>query len=345
MKILVLNSKTGYSLGDSYARAFKRLGHDVNQIDPRNELVRHPLWRNRISRRIAEPILLSYHNHKFLKTCTRLPMDVCWVGKGDWALPWFWRTLQNQRPDVKLVCYNPDNPITTYSRGGNRAWVTRSVPYFHLYCTYNGQLLKPLKDIGAKRVLHLPFAWDPELYPPCDPSASGKNDYDCDIVFIGNLDKYRERCLSVITDEAMQRGWDVTLYGTPESWARCRTRSLLSCYKGHALYGEKMGKAIRSAKVCLNILRLQNEGSHNMRTFEIPGCGGLLLSQHSKEQERFFPDGRAAFYFAEAKDACDKIEDILSRSALRSEVITQAHHLVSTHTYTDRATKLLNALS
>ena len=63
-----------------------------------------------------------------------------------------------------------------------------------------------------------------------------------------------------------------------------------------------MARLIAGARVAINILRKQNEGSYNMRTFENPGCGGLLASQFSIEQQDFFPDGNAAIYFANLED-------------------------------------------
>ena len=50
-------------------------------------------------------------------------------------------------------------------------------------------------------------------------------------------------------------------------------------------------------RVQLNLFRQYNEGSHNMRTFEIPAVGGIQLTEYSTEQADFFKEGEEIFSF------------------------------------------------
>jgi spore maturation protein CgeB len=342
VKILVLNESDHYCLGVSYLRAFRELGHDATLHDPAKELGHWPAWRLRLVRRFLERPLLALYSRRLLRRLLTDQADLVWVGKGAWALPWLWREFKRQCPATKLVCYNADNPVFTYSRGGNRPWVTAAIPCFDLYVTYNKQLLEPLKQAGAQRVLRLPFAWDPAVHPVLQISKAERQQYACDVVFVGNGDATRERWLDDILRERQGAAWRMAIYG---SWRNCRSRLVREAVRGPAIYGADMVKAIRSAKVALNILRDQNTGSHNMRTFEIPGCGGVMVSQHSPEQREFFPGGEAAVYFKEPRDAVEQITALLRNESEQSRLRARGAEIVRHHTYVERARELLDSVA
>ena len=341
MKILLLNESDHYCLGASYLRAFRELGHDAMLHDPAKELARWPAWRSRLVRRALEHPILVLYSRRLFRRLVAERSDLVWVGKGAWALPWLWREFKRQCPSSALVCYNADNPIVTYSRGGNRPWVTASIPCFDLYVTYNKQILEPLRRAGAQRVLRLPFAWDPVVHPVLQVSEAEREQYACDVVFVGNGDATREGWLDGILREVGSCGWRMAVYG---SWGKCRSARVRESIRGPAIYGADMVKAIRSAKLALNILREQNDGSHNMRTFEIPGCGGIMASQHSPEQEEFFPEGEAAVYFEDTREAAAKITALLASESQRGQLRDRASEIVRDHVYVERARKLLEAV-
>lgn len=341
MKILILNNQGEYELGASYARAFRQLGHEVSAFDPAAELGRRLMWRFPLTRRALERRIITASNRDWIQELSRTSADMIWVGKGAWAVPWLWQELKRRRPKLKLVCYNADNPITTFSRGGNRPWVTESISCFDLYCTYNQSLLKPLQQAGARRVARIPFAWDPALHPELEPSAADRQRYGCDVIFVGNGDAYREKWMREIMAAAQSHAWRFAIYG---DWTRCRERRVLEVVRGRDIYAAEMVKAIRCAKIAVNILRIQNEGSHNMRTFEIPGCGGLMLSQQSPEQEEFFPAGQAAVYFQDAGEAVQKMADLFRQPERLNRLRTMAHEIARRNTYVHRAEVLLREL-
>jgi spore maturation protein CgeB len=58
----------------------------------------------------------------------------------------------------------------------------------------------------------------------------------------------------------------------------------------------------------LNFLREQNKDSHNVRSLEIPGFGGFLLTQRSKEQaEELFIEGKEIACFETVEELRGKI--------------------------------------
>lgn len=341
MKILILNEIHDYSLGSSYSRAFRQLGHQVTQVDPFCELRKIKLWRFRLARRLFERQIIAAFNRKWIQGLVETPADIVWAGKGAWAVPWLWKEFKKRKPKSKLVCYNADNPIVTYSRGGNRPWVTEAIPCFDLYCTYNDSLIEALRSAGARQAVRIPFAWDPWLHPEMELSPEDYRHYACDAVFVGNGDAYREKWMGDIIQDANGRNWQIRIYG---DWSRCRDRTVMQAVCDAQLYGREMVKAIRSAKICINILRIQNEGSHNMRTFEIPGCGGLMASQYSPEQNEFFPDDEEAIYFKSATEAVEKMSALISQPERLATMRKRAHERAHSNTYVHRARAMMDAL-
>lgn len=336
MKILILFAGDRNSLGGSYGRALKTLGHEVTFLNPMDILSNWRLWSTRLGRRLFERQILSRFSRTFLTTLLGAgEFEVVFVGKGAWALPRLWRDYKAARPDTTLVCYNADDPITTWSRGGNRPWVTEAIPDYDLYITYNASLLKSIRQAGARSMLRLPFAWDPDVHPPQDFDDSA------DVVFIGNSDVYREEWLTALVEHPLAADWRIHVYGR---WHNVRSAALRRAIKPGQKTGVEMARLTAGARVAINILRRQNEGSHNMRTFETPGCGGILASQFSHDQNSVFPDGQAAIYFRTPQEMVPKLASFIHDPVRLAAMRANVRDRVARETYLDRARVLLGTL-
>ena len=79
-----------------------------------------------------------------------------------------------------------------------------------------------------------------------------------------------------------------------------------------------------------------------MRTFEVPGCGGFLLTERSEEQLEFFEEGKEIACFSTPEELREKIEFYLPRDELRRKMAEAAHKKVAEgHTYLDRVKLIL----
>ena len=66
-----------------------------------------------------------------------------------------------------------------------------------------------------------------------------------------------------------------------------------------------------------------------------------MVSQHSPEQEEFFPGAEAAVYFKDARDAAERITALLTNETQRNRLRARASEIVRDHTYVERAQTLL----
>ena len=110
--------------------------------------------------------------------------------------------------------------------------------------------------------------------------------------------------------------WERVPEGTP---VRAR-------WKGNAVYGEEISKLFAVSKIHLNFLREQNRDSNNVRTFEIPGFGGFLLTQRSREQaEELFVEGSEIACFETEAELREKIAYYLEHDRERLEIAERGH--------------------
>jgi spore maturation protein CgeB len=110
------------------------------------------------------------------------------------------------------------------------------------------------------------------------------------------------------------------------------------------IFGVALAEEVFAAAASLNIMRSQNIGAHNMRTFEIPAMGGLLLTTRSEEQEEYFPEGRACLMFEGNEELKERIEWIISNPEHAMKIRKNGRENVVHHTYQARALTVLNEI-
>jgi spore maturation protein CgeB len=337
MRILVPNLPNPNLLASSYVRAFEALGHEVVQINPMVTLERDPLLRNRITRRLLERWRLERNVPALLKQLLAHDVDMIWVSKGQWSVPALWRAYKAARPETVLVCYNSDDPVTTYSRGCNAPWVTEAIGSYDLFGTFKPDILQALKDHGAPEVYLQLFAWDPDILPRAETTT-----LDHDLLFLANGDDFRQQWLIDILSDPRTQDWKIGIYGY---WPRSGHARLDALTQPMPYQQDQIPQTIANAVVSLNILRQQNISNHNLRSFEIPGAGGLCLSQYTDQIGAVFPRDEAALYFDTPEDAVTQVLRVKQDPTLRHKMVARAGHIVRDHTFKARADALLKRVS
>jgi len=336
MKILIFNTSSIATLGSSYARAFTALGHQVKQFNPMDVLNSNFLYRNKYSKRLLERIILAQCTADILDRILDFKADMLWVTKGQWALPELWQQYKAIQPWTTLVCYNPDDPVVTYSRGGNAPWIKKSISCYDLYCTFKSDIVSDLKHFGAKKVAVIPFAWDPNILPRAQTT-----DIKYDLLFLANGDSERTKIMIDIISDPLTKNWNIGIFG---HWKKSGHKRLDSIIKPMPYKQDQISEAMANAVVSLNILRKQNITSHNLRSFEIPGAGGLSLSQFTEELGAIFPKDKAALYFDTPSDAVTQILHMKKHPDIRHRLIQNAGTIVREHTFEHRAADLLDKI-
>lgn len=325
-KIAIVGDFWPGSLETSYADAFAATGATVHRIDHRAFAGSGSLAASRLLSRVFLRLAANAMGKSMLREVQAVAPDVVLVIKGIRYTP---QTIERLRLLAGLVVnFNPDSP---WERVNSNAWLRASIPIYHHHFTWNRQLIDRFTQAGATSVSYLPFAYDPDLHRPLQHSVEPV--YDA--VFLGTHDREREQLLASLT------GVHVAIWGN--GWEKNR-RVSHERIKGPAVYGANAVERMALGRVNLNILRTQNSGSHNMRTFEIPACGLAMLTTRSEEQSGFFAEGQEMLCYSDADELLQKIRWAAAHSVEVRDISQRAYARVKDETYGSRAQTMFQKL-
>jgi spore maturation protein CgeB len=273
-------------------------------------------------------------NREFRRQVETFRPTIIWVFKGMEIYP---ASLEWARTKgITLVNYNPDNPFVFTGKGSGNRNVTRSIGLFDLHFTYNLDIQHRLEHQLHARTALLPFGFDiaPALYETCaQQEEMGKT------CFLGNPDKHRALFIKKLAEE----GVSIDVYGGQwDKWLRHPNIRIFG-----PVYGDEMWKVLRKYRIQLNLMRIHNENSHNMRTFEVPAIGGIMLAPDTKEHRMFFEEGKEIFLFSGVKDCAAHIHELLALSPGVAEGIrSQARRrsLTAGYSYEERTAQALEQI-
>ena len=292
---------------------------------------------HRILRAFAPGIAFHDLNRQLIADIEKTMPDVFWVFKGMQIYP---RTLRKLRSlGVMLVNYNADHPFRHFSRGSGNANVKNSVPLYDLHLTYSRAIALELSErFGDTNVSVVPFGHSvsDQIYEGLHSLVELPQ-----ACFVGNPDVYRGKSIMAL----VRAGVPVDVYGN--GWNKFLTPSPLLELR-QEVTGVEMLKVLRRYRLQLNFFRPHNVQSHNMRTFEVPACGGIMLSQDSPEQRNFFRSSVEAFYFRDTEEMIALTKMILGLTAEEANAVRRAareRSVKSGYSYQDRMRQALDAIA
>ena len=334
--ILLVGVAQRTSLEQMYFRAFQENG--CCEVDLLDVDANRPDWsRNRLVNRFLPGVGHTWASQQLLTHLRGSNNRYRWIilFKGMEFKRHVLEECRKLVPNAMWININPDDPYNRISRAASNSNVIESLPFFDAYCTWSHSIADRLRTDGCKKVIYLPFGYDNTHHVPDKISHQTSRAL---ISFIGSWDKEREALLAHLS------GYNVRIFGN--SWERAAHEfPLKSGLAYRDVFGLEMATIISSSAVCLNLLRPQNQGSHNMRTFELPAMGGLMLTSRTKEQQEFFPENESCFMYADVVELKAKIDYILANKREADRVRAQGMDRIGEHSYTNRARFLLQELS
>jgi spore maturation protein CgeB len=236
---------------------------------------------------------------------------------------------------IKIVNYNPDNPFIFSGRGSGNRNVRNSITLYDFYFTYDDETRLRLLSKGVNSAL-IPFGYniggfDYNVLKECDEIKK--------ICFLGNADKSR---VSFLNNLAMN-GYDVVVYGG--NWSNFNIHTNIEIYG--LKYGVDFYDILQKYIVQINLLRPHNLNSHNMRSFDIPGSGGIMLAPRTSDHVSFFEEGKEVFLFSNLNEAMSRLNSIFELSFVERNKIRAAARkkVISDYTYSKRVEKMIEYLS
>jgi spore maturation protein CgeB len=339
-KVLVIGPMDQSALAESYARAFERLGMDVVRFDSERALMQASCFTgNRILRRAMRSSLWNAVNRKAAEVAQRVRPALIFAVKCSFFHPETVRQIWKST-GVPFVNHYPDHPYIGIRWDPREASALRRdlIEVLRQYSTvfmWERSLVERLRADGVE-AKYLPFAVDPEmcrLQSGVEGLHCDACNFNHDVAFVATYT--RARC----TEVAAIRKHTIAIWGNnwPKEW-----RTLSGQHRAHPpVWGSAVGDIYARAVLSLNVLNAENLGGPNMRTFEIPGSGGVMLARYSREQAEFFPENEAAVYYRSPAELDAKIDSVLHDPELRARIRRNAAQLAALQTYDVRAAEVL----
>jgi glycosyltransferase involved in cell wall biosynthesis len=324
MKILLAGHFFPGSPEAYYARAFSQLGAKVRRFD-----FGFP-WD------AAHLLLEPFFNHACLKAYREFAPDLVLVCTGSNIRP---ETISRMKREgrAQLFCLLQDNPFISLASDPARFYATQAIPYYDCCFSWSAILLKELYTRGAVRASALAFGYDPFIHRPLPLPEKGAGAYEAGIVFSGEWEPQKERWLSAL------EGLPLRIWG-PATWGRrAGNRELRNAWQKRQALDDESALVNSHAKVSVNVLRSGHKDAHNLRTFEVPACGGFLLAERTQEAVSFFAEDKEAVYFSSPEELREKAEYYLAHDEQRRAIAEAGYRRckASPYSYLDRAQSVL----
>ena len=312
--ILMSASDDPMRLESAYFRYMREAGADVRgwTTASRPTMTAPPLV-SRIARRLFPGRHQAELGRDLIAHVEAESPDILFLFKGMDIRPATLRAIRDR--GVRLVNYNADHPLEYFSRGSGNANVRDAIPFYDLYVTYSeniaGQLRAAHPDLA---VCVVPFGHEVDDARFQRITGEAEVPRAC---FLGNPDEQRVAAIRTLADA----GIPVDVYGF--DWPKFLSPGPLVTVNG-PLHGDAMMAALRRYRLQLNVFRPHNADSHNMRSFEVPACGGIMLAEDSSEHRRFFEAGKEAFFFKDPAAMIEGARHVMALSPSEADAIRRA---------------------
>lgn len=219
-------------------------------------------------------------------------------------------------------------------------WAAKSA----LVLTPDIEMLESYKQKGHKAHC-VPFAMDSDYYYkyPTDKYFSA-----LDAIHIGNnynVFPERRKAYEYIIKPFMDEKKNIEVYGF--DWDNPRHGFTLSPqYNKGYISHERSVVAYSSAKISLGVHSITNSRTmQSMRTFEILGCGGFFLTQHTRAIEHMFKNHIHLVWSTCYAETIELMNYYLNNDAARAKISSAGQQLVyQNHSYERRVAEIIRSL-
>lgn len=213
--------------------------------------------------------------------------------------------------------------------------------------TVSKELVATYEELGFPSD-HLDFGYHPSIHKKVEKLDS----YACQIAVVANAypgvikvypEFYRLESLHTLITPVLQSGLRIDFWGTRwnEMDGILGMAIPRECIHGYLSY-EEVYKVYSSADI---VIGLQNTATQvTMRTFEILGSGGFLLTSDTPAINRLFEKGRHLAVTTHPEETVDIVRYYLDHPGDREKIQKQGHIAVSCHSYRHRAEEIVSIL-
>ena len=311
LRILAVSTQWLGADDNAFVSAFRRDGHSVRVINPKEYT---PNWVSKpmkLARRFLTNRINDEFNAAVRAEAEAISPDLFFVFKGANLSAESLRFLKKR--GAICVQFFPD---VSFQNHGDL--LSAAMKEYDWVFTTKSFMINDLRDqLGYHTASVLLHGYDPDTHRPVAANEKDRQQYACDVSFVGNISAKKSAVVSDLGDRL--DNVDLRVWG-PKSW-----RDASKHYQDHAVFGLEFAKAISLSKINLGLL-MEQSGSASMgdqvtsRTFHIPASGGFMLHERTDEAEALFEDGKECAFFDTPEELVDKIYYYLKHEDQRAAI-------------------------
>jgi spore maturation protein CgeB len=271
-------------------------------------------------------------NDSLVKTAQQMKPDVCLIVGGQTIAS---QTVQRiKEKGIRVGLWTTDVPIDFET-------ILEAAPFYdHLFCA-GSEALDIFQSKGFKHTTLLPFACAPSYHKPLSLSASDRDQYGKDIVFVGSFYPNRAKVLESIADYHLGVWGPYWEKLSPDSPLRPKAVNIKMNY-------DVWVKIFNASKI--NIVIHYNDGvvpcyQISPKLFEALACGCFVLTDQQKDVKALFKDKEHVVFFKDENDLRSKIDYYLEHPEERLIIAQKGHEeVLAKHTYEHRLKEILSIL-
>lgn len=335
-KILIIGSAESWAIENFYVKYLKEQNIKIFRFSAQTLFYEYygKSVLNKLIFKLGLSGIYKDVNKKLKNEVEKVNPDAIWVFKGMEIFP---KSLQwAKHRNIKLINYNPDNPFIFSGKGSGNSNIKQSIELYNLHFTYDSYVKKRISDTYKIPVEILPFGFDidDKLFERCCAQEEIVK-----VCFLGNPDIDRSRFIYKLAEE----GIELDIYG--RDWEKYINHPNIKVFE--PALGENFWLVLRKYRVQLNLMRLHNPNSHNMRSFEVPGVGGIQLAPTTVDHQMYFESEKEIFLYTGVDECVDQIKKILALSETAANNIRERaryRSLQSGYTYKDRSIQAIQQI-
>lgn len=331
-RIVYVGPRSGTTL--HRARALEHLGAQLLYVeaDVLHSWLARQLYR--VGNRLRRPPDVFGANAGLLEAVRAHHPQILWVDKGRSIHARTLRAARAVAPGIRIVNYSPDDMFNPANHSRQYA---RAIPEYDLLVTTKSYNVAELRAAGARDVLFIDNAYDPEVHRPLALSEEQRRLYAAEVGFVGQYERERADAMVALAEAgipvtAFSWDWDLRRHQHPNLDVRRRF-----------LDGLDYARAVNATRINLGFLRKVNRDLQTTRSIEIPACGGFLLAERTDEHRLLFEEGEEAEFYGSTDELIGKCRHYLAHEEARRAVAEAGRRrcLSAGYSNKDRLAKVL----
>lgn len=335
MKILIYGEGYWFGLATPLKIAFESLGNEVDLFDWTKYLFRSKKanFTNKVLDRLLVNKVANEINNGLMEFVKQNKYDLLLVLQGKHL--YSETLLFTKKYCTHVLNWNIDD----FFNPNVRTCDLNSFQHYDWILSARKHLFPEYYNKGAKNIECINWFYYPEKQHPVKVEEKEYLKWGSDLAFMGTLSKHRENTLKELD------GFNLKIWGSGWHKAGKEFKNKFILMYQEAWF-EEMSKVCNATKIIVDVLTAENNDTTNLKNFQIPACGGFLMSNRTDAILELFDEDKEIVCYSSFEELRSKCNYYLQNERERKKIATNAFNKVTNgnNSVLDRAIQILEII-